>query len=485
MVPGLPAGWRTPHAAGLSWFAVAESENAVAPRAALVILLVLLPGAPGYAQQPDPGAQTDLGHQAVLTGDWGGLRSALLQYGVTINASYTAEVFANTAGGMKRGASYDGLFYSQIDADLEKLIGWQGARVHASMLQGHGPSMSQGWVGNLLDVSGTITEPPSTRLYELWLQQKLFDGALSIRAGIGGADSEFMLSPTAALFLNSTFPWPDWMAVDLPGGGPAYPLSAPFVRVKFSAAEQGFYGQAAVFSGDPTGHDGSNSPNTGIPSGIVVSFNGGVFVIGELGYTMNQVKDAKALPVTFKIGGWYQSSHRFQDQRFDTAGVSLASPASNGVPLNHDGDRGVYGVIDAMLYRARTGGTLSAFARLGGGSPGDRNLVSFEGDAGLSYKGLIPARADDTSGIAFGIARIGANARGLDQDIRFFNGNPSFPVRDFEAVLEVTYQAQVTPWMTLQPDVQYVFHPDGHVLNPDGSIRRDALVFGLHSVLNF
>jgi carbohydrate-selective porin OprB len=73
---------------------VAESENAVAPRAALVILLVLLPGAPGYAQQPNPGTQTDFGHQAALTGDWGGLRTGLSQYGITINGSYTAEVFA-------------------------------------------------------------------------------------------------------------------------------------------------------------------------------------------------------------------------------------------------------------------------------------------------------------------------------------------------------------------------------------------------------
>ena len=196
-------------------------------------------------------------------------------------------------------------------------------------------------------------------------------------------------------------------------------------------------------------------------------------------------KDAKALPIAFKLGDWHHSSHRYQDRRFDTAGVSLANPASNGVPLDHDGDRGVYGVVDAMLYRARTGGTLSALVRLVGGSPSDHNLVSFDEDAGLSYKGLIPARADDTAGIAFGMARIGANARGLDQDIRYFSGNPSFPVRNFEAVLEVTYQAQVTPWMTLQPDVQYVFHPDGHVLNADGSIRRDALVFGLHSVLSF
>jgi len=61
----------------------------VASRAVLVILLVLLPGAPGYAQQPVSGTQAGFGHQTVLTGDWGGLRSELLQYRIIINGSYT------------------------------------------------------------------------------------------------------------------------------------------------------------------------------------------------------------------------------------------------------------------------------------------------------------------------------------------------------------------------------------------------------------
>jgi len=81
-------------------------------------------------------------------------------------------------------------------------------------------------------------------------------------------------------------------------------------------------------------------------------------------------------------------------------------------------------------------------------------------------------------------ARIGGNARGLDQDTQFFS-LASYPVRDQEVMLELTYQIQVTPWMTLQPNVQRSFHPGGRVLNPDGSIRRDTLVLGLRSALNF
>lgn len=445
------------------------------------LLLTFALHAPGRADdQPPP----DFWHQDTLTGDWGGLRTTLANQGIAISASYTAELWDNAQGGLKQGAAYDGLFLPQIDVDLDKLLGWHGASFRVSMLQGHGPALSPGWVGNLLTVSGTVAIPPATRLYNLWLQQNLFAGVLSIRAGIENVDAEFITSTTASLFVNSTFGWPDWTALDLPGGGPAFPLSAPFVRVRLGPASDGFYAQAAVFSGDPTGHEGSNSPATGIPAGTVISFNGGAFIIAEAGYTMNQAKDDKGPPASFKFGGWYHTSAHFQDQRLDATGLSLANPTSTGIPLDHAGDWGLYGIADATLYRAENGGALAAFLRLGG-SPGDRNLISLYADTGLTYKGLIPGRGNDTAGIGFAIARIGHNATALDQDTQYFAASPAFPVRDYEAVLEVTYQVQVTPWMTLQPDLQRVFHPGGNVLNPDGSIRHDALVLGLRSALTF
>ena len=70
-------------------------------------------------------------------------------------------------------------------------------------------------------------------------------------------------------------------------------------------------------------------------------------------------------------------------------------------------------------------------------------------------------------------------------DGRFTLAFVGYGAEDEEAVLELTYQAQVTPWMTLQPTLQRVFHPGGNVLNPDGSIRRDALILGLRSALTF
>jgi porin len=58
-------------------------------------------------------------------------------------------------------------------------------------------------------------------------------------------------------------------------------------------------------------------------------------------------------------------------------------------------------------------------------------------------------------------------------------------VRSSEAVIELMYQAQLKPWWILQPDLQYVINPGGGVLNSDGSLRRNALVIGIRSLLNF
>jgi porin len=68
------------------------------------------------------------------------------------------------------------------------------------------------------------------------------------------------------------------------------------------------------------------------------------FFIAEASYLLNQGNDAKGLPGTYRLGYWYHTSPRFGDQRFDNTGLSLANPLSTGIPLNHTGDSGIYGV---------------------------------------------------------------------------------------------------------------------------------------------
>jgi porin len=423
-------------------------------------------------------------NQPALTGNWGGLRSYLEGIGIIFTLPYVNDFLANVRGGIGTGAIGLGNFQPQLDVDLKKLVGWEGGRLHIQGLVTHGPTFSPTYLGNIMAVS-SLEAGPVARLYSLWYEQDAFNERLSVRVGLMAADSQFFLSKTATNFINNGIAWPSILAANLPAGGPAYPLLAPGVRV-FTHLTDNLKFQAAVFSGDPRGRNGSNQSEP-LPTGTVFSFRGGAFVIAEASYLINQSKDAKGLPGSYRIGAWYHSSSHFGDQRFDNTGLSLADPSSTGIPLDHTGNSGIYGVVDQMLYRVP--GTedqgLSGFVRAGGGVPNDRNLINFYADGGLMYKGLIPRRPDDKIGVAAAYARVGDNARGLDSDTGFFGGF-FYPVRTGETIIEMMYIAQLAPWWTLQPDVQYIIRPGGGVLNnSDGSFRPNAWVIAIRSALRF
>ncbi|HUN50513.1 MAG TPA: carbohydrate porin, partial [Candidatus Sulfotelmatobacter sp.] len=206
----------------------------------------------------------------------------------------------------------------------------------------------------------------------------------------------------------------------------------------------------------------------------------------EVAYRLNQGKDAQGLASTFKLGAWAGAGSRFPDQRFDTTGRSLADPLSNGIPRSHASDYGLYGIVDQTLWQAGGGDQrrLAAFARVGG-SPSAQNLIDFYSDGGLTYQGLLPERQNDVVGVGVIYSRIGAAARGLDLDARSF-GDPGHLVRSGEVAIETTYQIQLAPWWTLQPDLQYIIHPGGTIAPPgtaSNSPIPNALVIGLRTTL--
>ena len=98
----------------------------------------------------------------------------------------------------------------------------------------------------------------------------------------------------------------------------------------------------------------------------------------------------------------------------------------------------------------------------------------------------MPSRGDDT--LMFGVAhmRISQDAAALDRDVLVIRG-PPYPIRDAETVFELSYLAQITPWWTVQPDIQYIVHPGGNVPDPDNPNRvvGDAFLMGVRTTLKF
>ncbi len=441
--------------------------------------------------------------------DPGGFRSRLEQAGLQFTFTYYGDALGDLSGGAKQGIGYSGRFGIVVDADFEKLVGWSGAAFHASIHQIHGSGLSANNLENLMVVSG-IEAPASSRLFNLWIEQKLGSNT-NLRLGQITAAQEFLVSQNANLFVNSTFGWPTLPAQDLPSGSPAYPEATPGARLKFTPSAQ-LTIMAAIFNGDPTG-PGLGNPVERDPFGLAFRVNDPPLLMAELAYAYNQDQPgasqenphqegsrgrtsvqqswaerstASGLPGTVKLGAWVHTGS-FADQRFNAQGGLLAASSAN--PLRHAGNFAVYGVIDQMLWRADGSGGdrgLNFFLRASA-APSDRNLINLYFDTGLTFKGPIASRPDDTLGIGFAVGRISPQAAASDRDLVTLTGTP-MPIRDYEAAIELTYQVQLAQDWSLQPDLQYIIHPGGHVPNPlapSVSPIPNATVIGARTILKF
>lgn len=411
-------------------------------------------------------------------GDPTGSRKWLAQHGITYGVIYTGEVLGNVSGGIRRGGLYEGKLEAFTAIDFEKLAGWQGLNFFGNAFQIHRTSGMRGGHFNSLITISNIEAVPSTRLSELWLEQKLFGDRFGLRFGQLAADTEFFFSDYSKMFLSSD--WPTITGANLPSGGPAYPLATPGVRLRFDP-DKSWSALLALFNGNPGDQATINRTGTNF------RVNDPPLLMGELQYRYNQEKDSEGLAGILRLGAWHHSG-LFDHQRFDPDGLSLAHPLSSGIPRQFRGAAGIYGVIDQQIFRPARGGPdsgVSVFSRVSA-APSDRSLVNFFLDAGIVFAGMIPSRPEDKFGASFIYVNISDQARALDQDRIVFSGMDR-PVRDYEMTVELSYQAQIKPGWTLQPTFQYVFHPGGNISDtatPERPIKSGA-IFGLRTTIAY
>ena len=110
-----------------------------------------------------------------LTGNWGGKRSALEDDGILVAADSIDEVLGNIKGGTGTGAIYDGRLELLTTLNLQKLISWPDATLHANAYQIHGRGLSANYLGGNLMTASNIEATRTTRLFDLWIEQTLFD----------------------------------------------------------------------------------------------------------------------------------------------------------------------------------------------------------------------------------------------------------------------------------------------------------------------
>lgn len=367
-------------------------------------------------------------NDAQISGDWINSQPENRESGVQPFLGYSGEFFSVLDGGNKTGTTWQGLADFGADFNLEKLLGIQGGfvHIHGQSIQGDDPSEFAGDINVLSNIAALNT----SRLFQVWYEQELGDGSLSFRFGLIDLDDDFMIADSAGLFINSGFgPLP---TQSLNNAAPIWPIGA-LGALFYAEPSKNSYFQLGVYDGN-IGEEEINDDGLHVKLGGVEGF---IYMM-EAGITSN-ILGREGI---FKIGGYYHSGEEFIDF---TTGEMVNDNAS------------IYLAINQELSDNFTG-----WWRLGYSPDEEKNVVSLYTDFGINWHGPFGQSSKNILGIGFLYTKFGDD---------YANANPG--VSSTESVLELTYQGAVTPWFTMQPDLQIIFNPH------EG--KRDAIVFGIRS----
>ncbi len=402
------------------------------------------------------------GASSARADDWPDIAGDLAKAGVTPALTYQGDVASNVSGGARRGSTYTDLLHAQVRFDFDKLANMPGLSAFLDGIR-IGGGQPDALVGDAQGISN-ITAPSAVRLYEAWVQYNFADNRVSVLAGRYDLNTEFYHLVSSAWFLNSSFGIGPELSQSGFGDASVFPDTSLALRVAYKPSEQTVV-QLAILDGAPLDPQ-NGSPNAFNPhDGVLVVaeaawFNGPPASPDSPGHPFQIGRGDTPLTYDDKIavGGWYYTA-TFNE---------IAGP-----PAQHRGEGGAYGLLDWLLFQSANDPArrLTGFVQFGVADSVVDRFGTYVG-AGLTMSALLPNRPDDQFGIAAAMARNGSSyIRSQQQAAR--------PVSDAETAIELSYQAQIMPWLALQPDVQYVVHP-----NTDPRLH-DATVAQLRCTLTF
>ena len=351
------------------------------------------------------------------------------KYGLSFEIVYLQDMLWNTHGGLntRHSGEYPRLLGLYLELDTGKAGLWENGTFFLSLEHHSGHSPSERQVGDYQLISN-IDSKRFNQVSEFWYKHTFLDDKLWLKLGKMDANVDFSYIEYAAEFLHSSagliptlpmpaYPDPDW-------GAMAGVKPADWFECKF-----GIY-QGKI--------DGNRS------IGQTLGDLRGPMLIFEPSFKYSLA----GLPGSVNIGAWWNG------RRFE---------AYHNHPSNQDyygKSSGLYGFWQQLLWKENPDKEdcdqgIALFAQYGW-APKNRSEVADYVGGGLRWHGAIPTRDDDVMGLGVFHA--------------YFSNQAGFEEHS-ETAFELFYKVQLTGWMSIQPDVQYV-------ANPGGSTNRDAIVVG-------
>ena len=399
-----------------------------------------------------------------LLGNWNGERIKLAENGINFDAVYTGDVFSNLSGGIDRQTVYLDNIDLKLNLNTEKLFNWKGGSIFIYGLGNQGKNPSK-YIGDIQTIDN-IAAFNTWKIYEAWIQQYFLKGKVSILAGLYNLNSEFQALKSSSLFLNSSHGIGKAFSQSGRNGPSIFPTTTLAFRIQWDLNDL-LQIRSAVLNGT------SGNPDDPYGTKIIFPPHDGILSVTEIQYFLktgnNNIgpSDDTIRGTQNNFKGKISAGFWIYPAKFPVVGTTY----SDNKLVN--GNYGFYlmGEYKIFGYDGIDEKGLAVFTRLGFSNPKINRFVSYTG-FGAVYTGLIPGRDNDQFGIAFAGVHNGKEYLSLQKSKNIITA-PS------ELNIELTYLCRISPWLRLQPDIQYIIHPD---TNPK---IKNALAVGIRTCINF
>jgi porin len=387
-----------------------------------------------------------------MLGDWGGWRSRLADEGVTFDLLNIGDFQADVSGSQTHHATYFARLRAAADIDFKKLSDFDGEFYFSAFCQGGGNLSAQYLHVNTL--TSSIAGENTVRIDQIWYQLGLLHDLFKVKIGQLGTVNDFGATDFSDLLFNDEL---GYVPNSLLGPRQSFsPACRPGIILwsDLSVATPGLYAKSGVVAS----YDNPYRPDRyGV--GYDDYFDHGLVASLEFGYQ----EPSDRYDGIYKLGVNLNPLGTFYN------------PAT-GQPYR--GDFTAYGLVEKTVYHPSDAkGNLELHKGLDlllevVGAPNNRNALASEVTAGARYTGLIPGRDFDKTGLGFIHSE---NSSSSSQAYYALNGHGL----GGETTVEVDYQINPTPWLSVQIDDQYI-------IDPGGDAHRDGIdVIGFRTVVHF
>jgi porin len=454
-------------------------------------LVVLVMASPVHAQPVDIPATWggDFWSRPRLTGSWGGLRDALGKKGVVLDLDLLQLPQVVASGGKDEVGRYFGLAEYTLNVDTQKLDLWSGGFLRVQGMSSFGDSVDSASgafippsLVSLLPVPGGT----GTGLMNLTFMQFLSPHFAVVAGKMSGleADDNAFAHDYHTQFVNAALSFN--MAAAL------FPLTAFGGGLVVLPWEGAVFTAAAL---DPNGTATNNDLTEAFKDGVLVAAEGRV-TITPFGLVGHQL-----------LGGGWSNKERTSLQQ-DPSNLArllrtlqfprLANPGpfleqflerffpSLLVPVQQlnqvHSTWTVYYNFDQYLWSPAGAPDrgIGVFFRFGA-TDGVANSIKYHYNVGIGAKGLVPGRPCDNFGIGWARTELSDNfVPFLRQQLRLGLGH--------EDVVELYYNATITPWLSAALDLQIIEQALARTFDASGTGLRDldtAVIVGLRVSTRF